>query len=53
MSSLILAAIEGVVFARRKLILALFTAITLFMAYPASQLRIDAGFEKHLPLKHP
>ncbi|MDA2910835.1 MMPL family transporter [Nitrospiraceae bacterium AH_259_D15_M11_P09] len=53
MSSRILAAIESGVFAHRKLILALFAAITLFISYPASQLRIDAGFEKHLPLNHP
>jgi len=53
MSSPILAAIEGWVFTHRKLILSLFIVITLFMGYPASQLRIDAGFEKHLPLKHP
>ena len=37
----------------RKLILCLFVAITLFMAYPTSQLGIDAGFKKHLPVKHP
>jgi uncharacterized protein len=53
MSSRILAAIESGVFAHRKLILALVAAVTLFISYPASQLRIDAGFEKHLPLKHP
>ena len=46
-------AVEGSVIAYRKLILLLFAAITIFMAYPTSQLYIDAGFKKHLPAKHP
>mgnify|MGYP006310254563 CR=1 FL=1 len=46
-------AIEELVFAHRKVILALFVIGTLFMGYQTAQLRIDAGFEKLLPLKHP
>ena len=49
----IVAIIEEGLFAHRKLILALFAAITLVMGYEASQLRIDAGFKKLLPLEHP
>ena len=52
MSSRLLTALEEGVFAHRKLVLALFAGITLFMCYPASQLRVETGFEKHLPLKH-
>ena len=45
--------LESLVFGFRKTILAVFAAITVFMAAMASQLFIDAGFEKLLPLKHP
>ncbi|TQV79030.1 efflux RND transporter permease subunit [Denitrobaculum tricleocarpae] len=48
-----LAKIENVVFGNRKIILGLFLLATIFMAYQTSLLRIDAGFEKQLPLKHP
>jgi uncharacterized protein len=34
-------------------VLGLFAVATLFMAWSASRLRIDAGFTKLLPLKHP
>ena len=53
MSSRIASSIEGFVFTQRKPILVLFALITLFMGYQVSKLRIDAGFEKLLPLKHP
>jgi predicted RND superfamily exporter protein len=33
--------------------LALFAVITLVLGFEASQLKVDAGFEKQLPLKHP
>ena len=52
MSLGILTAVEKGVFAHRRLVLSIFAGITLFMCYPASQLRIEAGFEKHLPVKH-
>jgi predicted RND superfamily exporter protein len=44
--------IENLVFGRRRLVLALFLLVTVFMAYSASHLRIDAGFAKLLPLEH-
>ncbi len=47
------AVLEGIIFAHRKLILVLFGLITLVMCYQVTQIKIDAGFEKLLPLKHP
>lgn len=49
----VVAAIEGGVFAHRKLVLLLFGLITVVMCYQVTQIKIDAGFEKLLPLKHP
>ncbi len=46
-------AIEGLVFSNRKVVLILFGLITLVMCYQVTQIKIDAGFEKLLPLKHP
>ena len=45
--------LENIVFRNRRLIVALFVLLTIFMAYQASHLKIDAGFAKLLPLKHP
>ena len=45
--------IETFVFRNRPLILALFVLATIAFAYGSSQLRIDAGFEKQLPIGHP
>jgi hypothetical protein len=47
------AAIEGILFAHRKLVLLVFGLVTLVMCYEVTQIKIDAGFEKLLPLKHP
>jgi hypothetical protein len=44
---------EALVFGYRKIILAVFALVTIFMGYQTSLLRIDAGFEKQLPLQHP
>ena len=44
--------IQALIFGRRSLVLLLFTAITLLMLFFASQLRVDAGFKKQLPLQH-
>ncbi|NNG04604.1 MAG: RND family transporter [Inquilinus sp.] len=46
-------AVAVAVFRHRRIVLALFAAITVVMAVLAGQLRIDAGFEKQLPVKHP
>jgi predicted RND superfamily exporter protein len=45
-------AAETLVFGNRLVVLAVFTLITLAMAYFASQLRVDAGFKKMIPLQH-
>jgi predicted RND superfamily exporter protein len=47
------AALEWAIFDHRRLVIALFVAATLGMAWFATQLRIDAGFTKHLPKDHP
>ncbi len=47
-----IARLENLVFHHRRLVVALFVVLTLFMIYQASQLRIDAGFAKQLPLEH-
>jgi len=45
-------ALEQLVFGNRRLILVLFGLVTLFMATSVTNLRIDAGFSKLLPLEH-
>ena len=45
-------ALEELIFGNRRLILVLFGLVTLFMATSLTNLRIDAGFSKLLPLKH-
>lgn len=45
-------AAERLVFASRPLVLALFAIVTLVMLFFASQLRVDAGFKKQLPIGH-
>jgi len=47
-----IARLERIVFAGRPWILLFFVVTTLFMAWSASHLRVDAGFNKLLPLKH-
>lgn len=44
--------LERVVFGHRRVLIVLFVLGTLLMAAAASQLRIDAGFTKQLPLQH-
>ncbi len=44
--------VEEVIFKRRGIILTLFALITVAMVYFASQLKVDAGFEKNIPLQH-
>ncbi len=45
-------ALEQLIFGNRRIIIVLFGLITLFMAVSITNLRIDAGFSKLLPLKH-
>ncbi len=46
-------AIANAIFSYRKLMLAVFAALTLLLLYQASQLRADASFLKMLPVSHP
>jgi len=44
--------LENLIFGNRRLVVVFFLLMTVFMAYQASHLRIDAGFAKLLPLEH-
>ncbi|MBE0504611.1 MAG: RND family transporter [Desulfuromonadales bacterium] len=44
--------LEQLIFGKRRLIIGLFVLVTIFMGYSATNLRIDAGFSKLLPLQH-
>lgn len=47
---------EGIaagIFGARRLLLITFAALTLALAYSATHLRVDAGFNKMIPLQHP
>ena len=44
--------VKSLLFSKRGLWVALFAIVTAIMAYFMSQLRIDASFEKNIPLKH-
>ena len=46
-------ALEGAIFTHRKLVLIIFGLFTLVMCHQATKIRIDAGFEKQIPTKHP
>ena len=43
---------EKIVFGARPAVLFLFAAITVVMIFFASQLKVDAGFKKQIPLQH-
>jgi len=45
--------LERLIFGQRRIILAVFILLTAFFGYRTTELRIDAGFEKLLPLSHP
>jgi predicted RND superfamily exporter protein len=47
------ALLGNLVFNNRKAVVILFLLLTVFMAWQASHLKIDAGFAKLLPLEHP
>ncbi len=44
--------LENLIFGNRRLVVVFFILMTLFMAYQAAHLHIDAGFAKLLPLEH-
>ncbi len=52
MSNGVAAKLEKMLFGHRRLVIALFVLLTAVMLYFATQLRIDAGFTKLLPMKH-
>jgi hypothetical protein len=45
--------LSDLLFGRRKFFLGLFAVITVLLAASATQLRVDAGFAKMIPLEHP
>lgn len=44
--------LEKLIFGNRAMVLVIFVVITVAMLFAASQLKIDAGFKKQLPVKH-
>ncbi len=49
----IVQALGHLLFLHRKAFLALFVLLTVLLGWSATQLRVDAGFEKMIPLEHP
>src|SRR6186713_2886343 len=45
-------ALENLIFGARPLVLIVFAVITVVMLFFASQLKVDAGFKKQIPLQH-
>ena len=43
---------EAAVFGHRKFVVSIFAIITFVLLFMASQLKLDAGFEKNIPLEH-
>ena len=52
MISNLLDRLENLIFGLRPLIVGIFVIITLIMGYGLTNLHVDAGFSKHLPLQH-
>jgi uncharacterized protein len=50
--SKIINSMEKILFSNRPWVIGFFVIITLFMFSSAMNLKVDAGFSKHLPLKH-
>ncbi|GBL02856.1 RND family transporter [Glaciecola sp. KUL10] len=44
--------VEKTVFKHRAIVIGFFTLVTVFLLYNASQLKLDAGFTKNIPLNH-
>lgn len=44
--------IERLIFGYRKIVIAIFLMATVYLGFQASMMRLDAGFEKNVPLKH-
>src|SRR4249919_1674613 len=43
---------ENIVFGARPVVLVIFAVVTAVMVFFASQLKVDAGFKKQIPLQH-
>ena len=52
MISKLLDRIETLIFDSRPLIIGVFAVVTIIMGYGLTNLHVDAGFSKHLPLQH-
>lgn len=48
----LLSEFENVLFTKRKLVIFLFFLVSVFMSWSVTHLKVDAGFNKMLPLKH-
>ncbi|MEG3768565.1 hypothetical protein, partial [Alteromonas sp. 14N.309.X.WAT.G.H12] len=44
--------IERLIFGYRKIVIAIFLMATVYLGFQASMMRLDAGFEKNVPLNH-
>ncbi|MFT6900545.1 MAG: putative RND superfamily exporter protein [Colwellia sp.] len=44
--------IEATIFRKRVLVLVAFVLASIFLVFQASQIKLDAAFEKHIPLNH-
>jgi predicted RND superfamily exporter protein len=51
-NSKLVTVLQNIIFNHKKVILFLIAILTVVMGYYASQLRVDAGFKKQLPLQH-
>lgn len=49
----LVAVLENIIFRFRPLVILLFALMTAAMLYSATHLRVDAGFEKQVPMQHP
>ncbi|MEA3240746.1 MAG: MMPL family transporter [Pseudomonadota bacterium] len=52
MLSRLIPVVESLVFRNRTLVIIAFALITIFMGYSASNLKVDAGFTKLVPMEH-
>ena len=51
--TVVIQAVSAFVFGNRKVLLAVFAALTVIFVASASRLTVDAGFNKMVPLNHP
>ena len=51
-NSRLITVLQNIIFGNKKIILFLIALLTMVMGFYASQLKVDAGFKKQLPLQH-